>query len=190
MTHLHPWQVLASEQLLDYSPWLRVLRQTVQLPNGHVIHDYLLTPARDYSMVVALTDDEQVLLVQQYKHGLGRVVYDFPAGYLETPAENPLAAAQRELLEETGYTARQWTPLGAYHLDTNRSATVAHLFLAQGLAQIAAQKLDDSEMLTHHLVHRSEVMALLQNGRMSGIGCAAAWGLSQVYLAEQGRRTT
>jgi ADP-ribose pyrophosphatase len=184
MTDLRPWQVLASEQLLDYSPWLRVLRQTVQLPNGHVIHDYVLTPGRDYSMVVALTDDEHVLLVQQYKHGLGRVVYDFPAGYLETPDEDPLAAAQRELLEETGYVARRWTRLGAYQLDTNRSATAAHLFLARGLTQVAAQRLDDSEILTHHLVHRREVLPLLDSGQMPGIGCAAAWGLAQIYLAD------
>ncbi len=147
----------------------------------------MLTPGRDYSLVVALTDDEQVLLVRQYKHGPRRIVYDFPAGYLETPDEDPLAAAQRELLEETGYAACHWTRLGAYHLDTNRSATAAHLYLAQGLTQVAAQRLDDSEMLTHHLVHRREVLPLLYSGQMSGIGCAAAWGLAQIHLAEHSR---
>jgi ADP-ribose pyrophosphatase YjhB (NUDIX family) len=116
------WQVLAAQTLLDRSPWLRVIAQSVRLPSGLVIPDYLLAPSRDFSLVVAVTADSQVLLVRQYKHGLGRVVLDFPAGYQDTPDEEPLACAQRELREETGYSAGRWTPLGALALDMNRSA--------------------------------------------------------------------
>lgn len=187
MQNIPHWQVLESEQLLDFSPWLRVIRQNVQLANGHTIPNYVLTPGRDYALIVALTEDDQVLVVRQYKHGPERVLFDLPAGYLETPDEDPLAAAQRELLEETGYQAAEWVSLGAYYLDTNRSATCAHLFLATGLQKVAEQNLDDTEMLTHHLVPRAEILPLLQSGGMPGVACPAAWGLAMLHLQAMGR---
>ncbi|MBP7693661.1 MAG: NUDIX hydrolase [Anaerolineales bacterium] len=184
-----PWRVLQSETLVDFSPWLRVIRQTVQLPNGAVIPDYVLTPGRSYSLVVALTDDDQVLLVRQYKHGVGRPVFDFPAGYLTTPDEAPLTGARRELLEETGYVAGRWTSLGAYVLDTNRADTAAHLFLAEHLTLVAAPHLDETEALTTHPTPRAEIMPLLRNGGLPNIACAAAWGLTLAHLAERAARS-
>ncbi len=186
MSEAQPWQVLASETVADFSPWLTVIRQRVRLPNGVVIPDYVLTPARSYSMVVALTGAEQVLLVRQYKHGLGQAVYDFPAGYLETPDEDPLACAQRELREETGYAAEAWTALGAYHLDTNRGTAAAHLFLARGLTRVAEQHLDATEALTVHTVPRAAILDLLTSGQMPGLACPAAWGLALLHLSANG----
>lgn len=176
------WTILDEQQLLDLSPWLRVIRQKVQLPNGAVIDDYVLTPGRDYAMVVALNERDEVLLVRQYKHGLGRAVYDFPAGYLDHPGEAPLAAAQRELLEETGYTASDWVNLGAYALDTNRSGTCAHFFLARTLTRIGDQDLDPTESLVFEWRPSSDLLPLMRHGDMPGIGCPAAWGLARLTL--------
>jgi 8-oxo-dGTP pyrophosphatase MutT (NUDIX family) len=176
------WQVLASETLLDYAPWLRVERQRVRLPNGLVLDDYLLTPARDYSLVVAVTDARQVVVVRQYKHGLGRCLTEFPAGYLDD-GEDPLACARRELREETGFEAGRWQPLGAFCPDPNRSANLCHLFLARELRPAAAPHPDAAEILQAHLVAPEQVAGLLASGEMPTLACAAAWGLAAPCLA-------
>ncbi len=127
---IQPWKVLDSRLVLERRPWLTLWEEDVRLANGHVIHGYLRTEARDYSMVFALLADGTVPLVRQYKHGPGRDSYDLPAGYLDSRAELPLAAAQRELREETGLVAQQWFELGHLIVDTNRGDTRAHLYLA------------------------------------------------------------
>ena len=178
-----PWQVLASEKVLDYSPWLSVIRQDVQLPTGAVIRDYLLTPGRDFSMVVALlepplTPEPQVLMVRQYKHGLERPALEFPAGYLESPDEEPLACARRELHEETGYAATDWVSLGAFCIDPNRARTSAHYFFARGLAQVGEPHLDVTEDLRHLTVPVGQVTELLRSRQIVTQSSAAIWGLA------------
>ena len=182
MTEAGAWQVLRAETLLDQPPWLSVIRQAVRLPGGAVLDGYYLTPGRDYSMVVALTEAGEVLLVEQYKHGAGRSLAQFPAGYLDAPDEDPLVCAQRELLEETGHSARTWTALGAYYMDPNRSANCAHLFLAQDLAQQAEGPLDRDEGLRLIRAPAAAMPGWLAAGRMPSLACAAAWSLAAARL--------
>ena len=182
MSDLRPWTVLSSETILDYSPWLRVIRQSVLLPNGVRIPDYLLAPARDYAMVVAVTDTREVVLVKQYKHGLGRAVLDFPAGYLDTPDEDPLACAQRELREETGYESVDWLALGKWCLDSNRSETSVHFFLARHIQLAARPKLDETEALVHLTVPVHDLPALFHSGDLPTVSGPAIWGLAEPYL--------
>ncbi len=183
MPELGPWQVLEAQTLLDRSPWLRVICQSVRLPSGLVIADYLLAPSRDYSLVVALTAAGQALLVRQYKHGLGRVVLDFPAGYLDSPDEDPLACAQRELREETGFAARRWTALCALALDTNRSSNQVHVYLARDVERVAAPRLDETEALEVLTRPARDIAGLLRSGEMPSVASAAAWGLAAAELS-------
>jgi ADP-ribose pyrophosphatase len=182
-THLQPWQVLASETVLDYTPWLSVIRQEVQLPTGAIIRDYLLTPGRDFSMTVAvleppLAPQAALLMVRQYKHGVGRPLVEFPAGYLDTPDEAPLACAQRELREETGYQARVWAPLGAFCIDPNRARTSAHFFFARDLFYAGEPHLDATEDLRPLTVPVEQFRELLRSGQVATQSTAAAWGLA------------
>ncbi len=178
-----PWKVLAAEKLLDCSPWLSVIRQKVQLPNGATIEDYLLTPGRDFSMIVALLEpplalQPELVLVRQYKHGLGRTIVEFPAGYLDTPGEDPLACAQRELREEMGYSAKIWEPLGAVCIDPNRGRTAAHIFFARGLTSTGQLHLDATEDLHHLTLPLGQFVELLRSGEVATQSTAAAWGLA------------
>ena len=162
------WQVLRSKELLDRRPWLQVIEQDVQLANGHIIEGYLLAQTREYAVTFALTDDGHVPLVQQYKHGPGRLCYDLPAGYLDAN-EEPLAAAQRELLEETGYVSDDWQHLGSVVLDTNRSDARAHMFLARGAKKVSTPRLDDTEDLITLSLTPAQLLAMVRSGEMDSI---------------------
>ncbi len=169
---MKPWQVLASNVLIDRRPWLRVIEQNVRLENGSVIEGYLVAETREYAEAFALTDDGRVPLVRQYKHGVGRLSYDIPAGYLDA-AEEPLACAKRELLEETGYAAEDWQHLSSVVLDTNRGPARAHLFLARGARPVAAPHLDDTEDLATQMHTPAELLAMVRSGEIDAIASVA-----------------
>ena len=169
---MNPWQVLSSQVLIDRRPWLRVVEQDVQLPNGHIIHGYLLAQDREFAMVLALTEDGRVPLVRQYKHGPRRAVLDLPAGYLDE-GEDPLACAQRELLEETGYTAAAWQHLSSALLNSNRSADRAHLYLARGATRAAAPRLDETDDITLQLCTPDQLVAMVRSGEIDSL-CTVA----------------
>lgn len=177
-----PWRVLAESVLVDRPPWLQVIEQRVELPNGVVIEGYLLTPGREYAMTVAVTPEREVLVVKQYKHGIGRSLLEFPAGYIDASDADPLACAKRELREETGFTSDSWTSLGAFCLDPNRGTTSAHFFLARDARFATAPTLDETEVLTTTLVPLTEVPAMLSSGAMPTMACAAAWAMALPHL--------
>jgi 8-oxo-dGTP pyrophosphatase MutT (NUDIX family) len=169
---MESWQVLSSRKVLDRPPWLTVWEQEVKLPNGQTIKDYLVADARDYAMVFALGEDGMVPLVHQYKHGAGHILHDLPAGYLNA-GEPPLAAAQRELREETGLTAPDWQALGSFVVDSNRGNTRAHLFLARAARQTDRQELDDTEDLNVSFHTVDDVRAMVFAGAIESLASMA-----------------
>jgi ADP-ribose pyrophosphatase len=181
---LRPWQSTARRELLDGRPWLRVWAEDVQLPQGGTIEGFYTIEMPDYVMVVALTPDEQVVIVRSYKHGPRRVSISLPAGYLET-GEAPLLAAQRELLEETGYVAESWSALGSFVNDGNRGSGSGHLFLARNARQVAAPQSGDHEEMQIDLLSLDDLTAALWTGDVAILSTAAAIGLALAALRAQ-----
>jgi 8-oxo-dGTP pyrophosphatase MutT (NUDIX family) len=181
-TTLTPWQVLAVRPLVDQRPWLVIWEEDVRLPNGLTISGYLRSVARDYAMVFAVLPDGTVPLVRQYKHGLGQPSYDLPAGYLETPEEPPLAAAQRELHEETGLVSDTWEPLGHWVIDGNRGNTQAHVYLARDARPDGAPHLDPTEALelSYHTV--DALRGLVLRGEIDSIASVAGIAVALTVL--------
>jgi hypothetical protein len=104
------WAVLSKQEVFDGSPWLRVFAEKLRLPDGREIEDFYRLEMPDYAVIFATVGD-RILVQRNYKHGPARVGLHLPAGHLE-PDEEPLAAAQRELLEETGFISDTWALLG------------------------------------------------------------------------------
>jgi ADP-ribose pyrophosphatase len=171
------WKTLSRETVLDRGKFLRVEDHTVQLPDGRVIEQWPWVISPDFINVVAVTEAGEFLCFQQVKYAIEGGALAPIGGYLE-PGEEPLAAAQRELLEETGYEASEWIALGQYRVDANRGAGTAHFFLAHGARRITDRNADDLE--EQHLLHftRAELEAALDAGQFKALPWAAIVALA------------
>ncbi len=160
--HLHE-EAIGSE-LLFQGRFLRAQRDTVKLPDGHsATREYVIHPGA--VVVVPLLDDGRVVLERQFRYPVGRVMIEFPAGKLDA-GEQPLACGQRELLEETGYTAREWAYAGVMHLAVAYSTEVIHLYFARGLSA-GERQLDPGEFLDVFTAAPDEVLAWCRDGRVT-----------------------
>ena len=109
------WKTLKSEYLFK-RPWLTARRDTCQLPDGRINDEYYVLEYPTWVHVLALTKDGDMVIIRQYRHGLGRTCFEIVAGCVEE-GEDPLVAAQRELLEETGYSGGEWSEVMQFTAD-------------------------------------------------------------------------
>ncbi len=115
--------------------------------------------------VIALTDDGMLPLVYQYRHPYGEVIYEIPAGKLEV-GEQPLDCGKRELYEETGFTADNWTSLGVVYPSPGYCSEKIHVFLATGLHS-GASSLDEGEFLTVEMRSLDSAVQSVMNGEIN-----------------------
>lgn len=143
------WKVLSSKVVTD-NPWFPIRADTVEVANGKVIEDfYVITPS-DWAFVVALTADNDIVLVRQYRHGIGKSILEFPGGIVdaddgEVAIEAAIEGAKRELLEETGYYSGDVIHLGSMSGSPVRYTNQAHFFLAKNSVKKSEQSLDEME---------------------------------------------
>jgi ADP-ribose pyrophosphatase len=157
------WKVLSEQVLFEAPPFLHVSAQSIELPGGRVIDAYYQVRMPDVAAVFAETDDGRILLLRSYRHGARRTCYGFPGGHL-TPGEDPLAAARRELLEETGCAADTWALLGDFITNANHRCQTMYFFRATGCRRVAAPNsgdLEDSEIVS---LDRDAVLAAVRAG--------------------------
>ena len=180
---MKPWKTLARETILDCGKFLTVENHKLELPNGQVINQWpwLVTP--DYINVVVITEDDRFLCFRQTKYAVEGTFLALVGGYIDA-GESPLAAAQRELLEETGYQARDWMSLGSYRVDGNRGAGMAHLFLATGAQRVTEPDVDDLEEQQLLYLSRSEVETALIGSEFKVLPNSTAVALALLYIGE------
>jgi len=178
---MRTWKTLSRQTVLDRGKFLRVEDHTVELTNGLIIEQWpwLITP--DYINVVAVTDDDKFLCFRQMKYAIDGLSLAPIGGYIE-PDEEPLAAAKRELLEETGYEAGEWIDLGHYRIDPNRGAGTAYFYLARHARQVADPIADDLEEQEMLLLSRSEVKAALAAGEFKILAWMSIMALALHHL--------
>ncbi len=161
---MKPWNVRQSRVLLD-RPWLKLRVDHVVTSSGHEIEEFHVVDTRNWVAVLALTDDNRVVLVEQYRHGLGRISLELPAGVIDS-GETPQQTAERELREETGYVADEWQLLSDVSTEPSRHTTRAVFFFASRARRVGEPTLEASEDIRVKLL---EAGALLEEVDRGGI---------------------
>lgn len=166
------WETLQRRTIYERRPWLVLREDHVRLPSGLEIPDFIQTIEPDVAMVFAVTTEETVPLVSQYRYGISQELLDLPAGYVD-PDEDHFLAAQRELEEETGYSGGVWSHLGSFWRNSTRGPQRIHIYLAQGVQPGGVRHLDVTEDLDVCLTPLTELPSLIHSGRLSGTSSVA-----------------
>ncbi|NTW62926.1 MAG: NUDIX hydrolase [Chlorobiaceae bacterium] len=160
-----PWTTVSSRYLFT-EPWLTLRKDKVALSNGRTIDDYYISEFPPWCNTLAFTADRKAVLIRQYRHGIGKVHYEIPAGVHDKKGESVLDAAKRELLEETGFgggTWKLWMELSANPALQNN---ITYTFLAEGVELLDNQHLDATEEISVHLVSIEELRTIVLDGGM------------------------
>lgn len=128
------WKVLTSEYLAR-KPWFTVRHESLRTARRRRVPDYYVLEYPDWINVIAITRDGRFVLVDQYRHALGETSYEIPAGVTEPSDESMVAAAQRELAEETGYGGGEWRLLTTLSPNPATHTNLTYCFLATGVGK-------------------------------------------------------
>jgi ADP-ribose pyrophosphatase len=161
---LQNWLKISSELIFSHK-WYRLRKDTVQLPGGKIMDDYFVSERPDVIAVFALTENQEVVCVRQYKHASASIVLELPAGVIEKD-EDPQVAAARELLEETGYMSESLTPTGKLWENPTKDTNRCYHFYAYNAKKVAEQNLDVSENIEVVLIPLSELPGYIHRGEI------------------------
>jgi 8-oxo-dGTP pyrophosphatase MutT (NUDIX family) len=159
------WKLLHSEYLFRDN-WLTARRDKCETPQGKIVEPYYVLEYDDWVNCVAISDDGRVVMVRQYRQGIGKTILEIPGGSMDPTDPSPEFAMRRELLEETGYSFDKLISLGAVAPNPSSSNNLTHMFLATGGKKVQEQDLDENEEIEVILMDLEDVEQLLKENKL------------------------
>lgn len=191
------WEEIRTEHIVQ-DEWIDFRRSAYRFPDGSVFEPYYSYSRRDYVVIVARDEEGRYLCVRQFRQGIRKVTTEFPAGGIEgkknvsetedreydtdrdtAAAEDALAAARRELLEETGYVSEEWNHLLTVPSNATLADNYAHIFTADNCRKAGGQHLDETEFLNVRQYTAPEIERLIHSGDFQQAVHILAWLLAQ-----------
>jgi ADP-ribose pyrophosphatase len=182
------WEEISTEHIIQ-DEWIDFRKSAYRYPDGRVFEPYYSYSRRDYTVIVASDKDGNYLCVRQFRQGIRQVTTEFPAGGIERSdgkeygdresAETALDCAKRELMEETGYIADDWTHLIKIPSNATIADNYAYVFMARGCRKVGAQHLDETEYLNVVKHTKEEIEELIHKGQFQQSVHVMAWLLAK-----------
>jgi 8-oxo-dGTP pyrophosphatase MutT (NUDIX family) len=175
-----PWTILSSEQMLDCRVFT-VERTKSQSPIDASVHEFFRLRSVDWAQIVPVTEDNEVVMVRQYRHGSGELSLEIPAGLIDE-GEAPAEAAARECLEETGYAVNGLQPLGVLRPNPALFLNYLHAFVAFGVYEAAEIAHTATEQTEVELVAVDRIAELMLQGVVDhALDTAVLWRFLHEY---------
>lgn len=167
---LQPWELLTRHTIVE-NHWIKIHDDTYKLPNGKQLDQYYVVEERPGVIITAVTEQLEIVLIELYRQSLKKVIYECPAGFIDPQDPQPLVAAQRELLEETGFTSDSLHLTGTGNPIPNRMDKTDYFVLALNAKRTAYQQLEDDEYITVHTLPIPKVLAMIQDSTFPCSAC-------------------
>lgn len=162
---IKPWKILSSEYLVQ-DRWMVLRADKCELPNGVVLDKYYVREINDFVHVVPINEKGEILIVKQYRHGPQIISTEIPGGVVD-PGEEPIEAAKRELLEETGCVADRLEAVPPLYTNPARNTNRAHTFIAHNAQIVQPPQQESTEHIEFEFVSRQEVNTMLDEGQFA-----------------------
>ena len=170
------WEEVSCEHIVN-DEWIDFRKSRYRFPDGREFEPYYSYSRRDYVVIVATDEEGNYICVRQYRHGIKRVTTEFCAGGIERTdgkeygnrqdaesTEDALAAAKRELMEETGYESNDWKFLLTVPSNATMADNYAYIYVAKNCRKVSGQNLDETEVLNVHLYNRAQIDEMIASG--------------------------
>ncbi|GEM66949.1 NUDIX hydrolase [Sphingobacterium mizutaii NBRC 14946 = DSM 11724] len=161
---MEKWKTIDSKYIIQ-RPWATLRVDKLEMPNGNIKEEYYVLEYPTWVNMVALTEDNQVIFVKQYRHGAGKIMVELPAGVVEDN-EDPEIAARRELLEETGYAFDDISYVCELFANPATSGNITYTYLLTGGRKVQEQELDPSEDIEVVLMDLQEAKQFLFDNKI------------------------
>ena len=179
------WEPVSVEHIVR-DEWIDFRKVRYRYPDGREFGPFYQYSRKSYSVIVPVLPDGRFLCVRQFRQGIGETTTEFPAGGIEADGseygqvtrEDALAAAKRELKEETGYESDEWTHLITIPSNATIADNYAHVFLARNCRKVSGLHLDVTEDLEPVIVTKEEIETMISEGRFQQMGHVMAYLLA------------
>ena len=159
------WKILSSEYLFS-DLWFKVRKDRCETPEGKIIDPYYVYEFPEWATAFALTEENKVIMVRQYRHALGETCIELPGGCIDDSDKNFEEGIVRELKEETGYTFSSIESLGKISANPSTNNNLMHMFLAKGGKLTGSQQLDHNEEINVELYSIEEVKQMIRENQI------------------------